>query len=186
MNSKDYAELVCAESFPRGNMREYFEKKTAEVVELSNGDLIAIDKPDIETHFCFGYGCFGDTYEGAAESAAHARTSGDYFMSENLKKVDRVIDDLKDDSMLAYTIRAYINAPKDTKIKDVHTAEEWQKWDVEHRNANNDLIWLSAEDRERITAAYMRLRERFEKRLKAYLKRYGTSKLHVWTYWQDE
>ena len=186
MNSKDYAELVCAESFPRGNMREYFEKKTAEVVELSNGDLIAIDKPDIETHFCFGYGCFGDTYEGAAESAAHARTSGDYFISENLKKVDRVLDDLKDESMNIYTIRQYINAPENTRIKEFCFADDWHKWDVEHRHENNGLIWISAEDRERITAAYIRLRERFVKRLNAYLKRYGTSKLRVWTYWQDE
>jgi hypothetical protein len=28
-------------------------------------------------------------------------------------------------------------------------------------------------------------RELFEKRLDAYLKRYGTSKLHTWTYWAD-
>ena len=27
---------------------------------------------------------------------------------------------------------------------------------------------------------------KFEKRLDAYLKKYGTSKLRTWTYWQDE
>jgi hypothetical protein len=28
-------------------------------------------------------------------------------------------------------------------------------------------------------------RDLFEKRLDAYLKRYGTSKIHTWTYWAD-
>ena len=28
-------------------------------------------------------------------------------------------------------------------------------------------------------------RAKFEKRLHTYLKRYGTSKLHTWTYWAD-
>ena len=33
--------------------------------------------------------------------------------------------------------------------------------------------------------AYTQVRADFEKRLKAWWKRYGADKLHVWTYWQD-
>ena len=55
-------------------------------------------------------------------------------------------------------------------------------------------IWLKGEkyheisdaDRKLIIAMYEQEKEKMSERLDAYLKRYGLSKLHVWTYWMDE
>jgi hypothetical protein len=41
------------------------------------------------------------------------------------------------------------------------------------------------EDRLAILEGLKREREKFDKRLQTYLKRYGTSKIRTWTYWAD-
>jgi hypothetical protein len=44
---------------------------------------------------------------------------------------------------------------------------------------------MTSEQRAEIIKALEWSRGEFEKRLNTYLKRYGTSKIHTWTYWAD-
>ena len=50
-----YAALLAAEVWKDQKMVDYCVKKTARIVELSDGALICIEKPAIRTRFCFGY-----------------------------------------------------------------------------------------------------------------------------------
>jgi hypothetical protein len=44
---------------------------------------------------------------------------------------------------------------------------------------------LNDEDFRRLRAAWLEVYEQYKKRLRAYLKRFGTSKVHTWTYWTE-
>ena len=57
----------------------------------------------------------------------------------------------------------------------IGTLWEWEKTRDE----------ISEEDRERLYEGYVKLCNDFEKRLRTYLKRYGLTKVHSWTYWRD-
>lgn len=180
-----YISEVVAESWNgKDSWREYYEKEIARVVELSTGDLIAIKKPRIETRFCYGYGTF-ESDEGARRMAARTRTDGgEIFKSENLHDFDRLTECLKDERFISYVRTAYINAPENTKIKQI---EYCSGYDWEQRKHDiKDAYILNEGDKALICAAYEIERKEFEKRLDAYLKRYGTTKLKTWTYWQDE
>ena len=45
---------------------------------------------------------------------------------------------------------------------------------------------MSEEDKKLVIAMYEEEKEKMSKRIDTYLKRYGLSKLNVWTYWVDE
>ncbi len=62
----------------------------------------------------------------------------------------------------------------------------WRKSDLEGgSHFYGKYEKMTDADRMAILAGMKREREKFDKRLQAYLKRYGTSKIHTWTYWAD-
>ena len=176
------------------SMIEYYRKKTSRVIRLTNGGLMAFEKPSIETRFCFGYGCQTRTFE-EAEKAADAAKSEKYFMRRNLDEIDRRIKamagerveyDYQYDYMKMYLFR--------TLYKDV-TINVWEyRWmnpcDVRDKpwmtKGLGDLALLGDEDRKIILEAEKAERNAFEKRLKTWWKRYGEKYIDTWTYWADE
>lgn len=166
--------------------QKFFEKDVARVVQLENGDLYAIDKPRIETRFCYGYGTF-ESDDGARRMANRTATDGgEIFKAKNLARFDDNITSLKDDRMLKYIRVKYICSPENTKIKELEYYYDYEFERAELDAKRDGRYELSDADRQTIIAAYETERKEFEKRLDAYLKRYGTSKLKTWTYWQDE
>ena len=186
---KLYIEILGREAW-KGNLKmlEYFDKSISRVVELSDGSLIAIDKKSIETRFCFGYGQNGisdDEDEARADGMAHyARTQADYFISENLKNFSWEYEKLKAEPDNMYLGVKYYGSPEDSRIKSLQYFDWWR---LENLNSEtkSKLIKLSPDDVQKLIEAYEIERKNFEKRLNAYLKRYGTSKLNVWTYLSD-
>lgn len=172
-------------------MIKHFKTTTAAVVELENGDLIPIDKPRIETRFCFGYGLYGvstdEEYKDAENMRQHAETSQDYFIKENLKGIEEIINELKDDSFEVYTALAYIGQDEGTKTKSYHLTricnnpEYNPAWWANYKG----LTKMTTADRERLIKAYEEVKQAFIKRLNTYLKRYGLSKIDTWTYLVD-
>ena len=71
------------------HMQEYARKECEYVVELSNGNIIDIEKPRIEKNFCFGMGMYAtytdEEFERAEGMAEKARTDANYFINENMK-----------------------------------------------------------------------------------------------------
>ena len=182
-----YAEILAADVWHNDQkMVDFCVKEAAYIVELENGDILKIEKPRIEKHFCFGYSDSRydtEDYDRANAMAAHAKQSIEYFIKENLKDINRMIDELEGNSQRSprwvFRIRIpYSGQPENSKLKAMHVFQSWdeqaQKYPV-----------LEGENLRRVIEGYKIVRADFEKRLQTYLKRYGLSKVKSWSYWQD-
>ena len=166
-------------------MIDFCAKKTGWIVELTNGDIIALEKPTMKKDFCFGYSLSRydtEDYDAANEAARHAASSEEYFLSENLHQVDMILDNLESsewNSWDYYIVIPYYTQPDNSTLKGLHSFY----W---HSPEAAKYPKLEGEDRQRIIDGYKEIRKAFEKQLHTYLKRYGLSKVRSWSYWQDE
>ena len=113
--------------------------------------------------------------------AAHARRSEEYFLAENLHDIDNTIAHLEGkerNSWDFHIIVPYHGQPETSKLKRLHTFY----W---HDELSQKFPMLEGENRNRVLEGYKAVRAGFEKRLHAYLKRYGMSKVNTWSYWVD-
>lgn len=175
-------------------MQKYAEKQFYVGVELDNGDLYVIDKPSIQKNFCFGYGMYGrsddEDYDRAAKMMHHAETDEQYFIDENMSEFNQRIQKLEealDEKREAYKYLSYCGQPEGSKLK-TYTAcricsnPEYEPWQWSNCR---DLEKLTEKEIQALIGGYKAAKEMFMKRLQTYLKRYGLSKLHTWTYLRD-
>ncbi len=199
---KDFLREQFSKAWSDAKMIDYCVDKVAAVATLPNGDIITVDKQGIETHFCFGES--GYDYDEALESAQVARTSQTYFKRENMKEFNRKIelleDVLKGESSYRVFIgdKAYLRQKEDCKLRffrfdslcDIIYAcgDSCYLEDLPGKelflNGNYGRI-ATAEEVSAILEAYKTAAKAHEKKVDSYLKRYGTSKVHSWTYWRD-
>lgn len=188
-----------ARVFPRETAKflEWRRGQIARVVELDGGELLEIAKPKIETDFCFGYGYCGVSAEGDYESAESARSiaakSEEYFTRKNLKqlteKVDLISDYLESESpeycgsipLAPYLQRNFEKSDKLRVLEFIHNSN----WQCMSEEGKSHYRKPSAVELQSILTAYEAEIKAFEKRLQTYLKRYGLTKLHTWTYLSD-
>ena len=179
-------ERILSEEVWHGNrgMVDHCMKKAAHIVELTNGDIIVIEKPSIQKNFCFGYrDSRYDTVEldEANAAAEHASSSTDYFLAENLAEIDKTIEHLESNEWNSWDYHVciqYYSQPETSKLKTLR-AFYWH-------DANSEKYpKLEGEDRARVLEGYKVVRASFEKRLHTYLKRYGLSQVNSWSYWAD-
>lgn len=199
----EYAKIK-AQRWDNGSEKwvKYYKDNTAYVVKLNNGWLLGIEKPRIETRFCFGYGYCGvsdeEDYRAAASMEHYASTNEQYFINENLKELNEIITRLKltvenwDDDYAQYEAlhnhEYYWGNCKPCYYNTVEGAcsLSFMKYYNEHFERDNDiLVMLDKENCERILSGYIKVKEQFEKRINTYLKKYGLTKLHTWTYLSD-
>lgn len=179
-------------------MLDFHRKEFSSAVRLENGALLVFEKPRIETRFCFGYSddMTGDDHRRAMKAEKAARTES-YFLSANLNDFDRQIKGLEKGSnwdeiggdyygKTWYLCRVSYNSQTGPLNLFRYTAvNEYELQHYPHMYPG-EYVKMSDKDRATILAGLKHERDKFEKRLQAYLKRYGTEKLHTWTYWQDE
>ena len=139
--------------------------------------FVLIEKPSIENKFCFHDE--GPDYDLYRSLIADDAKMAEYFKSEKLHQFD-------------------------WKIAHMENGEEYTKdrrvwWYVDEYNKASKRLYLcfsassvepnytlcNDEERALILRALKYGRMLFEKRLDTYLKKYGVSKLHTWTYWAD-
>lgn len=176
---KKYADII----YPNDKrMNDYVVKTTSEVIETSAGYL-EFEKPDIKTRFCFGHGQYGITTteetNSACNMAAHARTSEQYFIDENLEDINDKIKRIKEADKV-YLIQKYY---KTEKIRDIRTDDYFRYYPEEMQRLNAQEA--TVEDIKLILETLEAEKAKFLKRLNTYLKRYGLSKIHSWTYLVD-
>jgi len=150
----------------------YHLEHAAEFVRLSSGTIITIEKPHIETSFCFGES--GYDYEDALASARAAKENADFFRTENMKDIQRWIDALTGGGC----VWIHENRGR-TEIYCTTTGFRPAYLGME------GYYEATEADRAALLDGYRKVYAGFEKRLNAYLKRYGLSKVHSWTYWRD-
>ena len=181
----EYERILASEVWSRSpHMVEHCLKNAAHIVELTDGSIVVIEKPSIKKDFCFGYrDSRYDTeeYDEANAAAAHARSSTDYFLSENLAAIDEVINHLEGktrDSWEYHICIPYNGQAANSKLKRIREFY----W---HDEIGQKYPKLEGENRTRVLEGYKAVRASFEKRLHSYLKRYGLSKVNSWSYWVD-
>lgn len=184
-------------------MIDYCVKKVAAVATLPSGEMLVIDRQNIETRFCFGES--GYDYDEAADMAHYARKSEDYFKRENMKYFADLLHDIDEAArgeyaprLVIYTNGAYIGQTADcalhnfgfARLNDIIDAcggscrlEELPGRELTIRCQPCRIA--TAEELAIIRAAVQSAAAAHEKRVETYLKRYGTSKVHAWTYWRD-
>lgn len=182
---------LIADVWHDDKMRAYCDKNAAYIVELNDGDICEIERPRIETRFCFGYGwngvSYGDDDRDAAAMAQHARTSEEYFIHENLKGIESEIEDLKNNSMYYYKYVHYTGSPDNCPLKCVSGARAGYNLEYapERWSHCRGLKELTQEERDAMIAGLETVKAAFIKRLNTYLKRYGLTKIDSWTYLRD-
>ena len=163
-------------------MVDYCLKECDLLVKLDNGKIVAIEKPSIQTNFCFGYRLSkGDTeeFDNANAMARHAESSQDYFIKENLTGLYEWVSTLSDSSIDLYLINQYYSQTNDTLKKIANFKYRATPID------NPEYTPVTDSQREVLITAYKEEIKRFTKRLNTYLKRYGMSKVRTWSYWED-
>lgn len=147
---------------------DYYKKHFIGAVKLNDGYYL-LGKPSIDTKFCFADE--GPDYEYYKELMASEEKLKAYFLAENLSVIDRDIEELQSFRPMVVT-SCWNDGCKDFASKDYHYQREGD-------------APLKDEQRAELIKALQWSRTQFEKRLQTYLKRYGVSKLHTWTYWRD-
>lgn len=168
----------------QGSMLEHCKKNFSYAIRLDGGELVAFDKPGIENRFCWAdEGPELEDYERVTGSEESLKR---YFIAANLQAFDKKIEllqSLEPDSSRINCIKRCDGFGKDVQV---WRWGAYNRWDIKERpQIYGDIKPLSESDRVAILEAEKHERRKFEKRLKSYLKRYGVSKLHTWTYWRD-
>ena len=194
------AEFAKAWSSPK--MIDYCTNKVAAVAVLPSGEIVTVDKQKIETSFCFGES--GYDYDEAAEMAQHARESSEYFKRENMKEFESWINDLTEvlnglsNYRLTISDKAYFGQSDDCKLRNISfdklsdiidafggSADLYELPGKELSVNGRSCRVATPKEIEIILDAYKAAAKAHEKKVDSYLKRYGTSKVHSWTYWRD-
>jgi len=169
-------------------MLDYERKKFSSAIRLQNGGILYFEKPSIDNAFCFhDEGPDYDYYRHLM--ADKEKRLAQYFLDRNLSGYDEDIERLK--SLTKDCRRLYIQRQSytgETERLNLWKWYSWSEWDVKnepYRYTPGTYEKMTDRDRKAILQAVKREREKFEKRLQTYLKRYGTSKIRTWTYWAD-
>ena len=147
---------------------EYYKKHCIGAVKLGDG-VCLIGKPSIDTKFCFADE--GPDYEYYKELMADENKMRDYFVAKNLREIDQRLEQLESGCPMVVS-KEYYDGRVSFGRKD-------------YGYPRTDDMDMKQEERDELIKAYRWSRAMFEKRLQSYLKRYGISKLHTWTYWRD-
>lgn len=174
-------------------MTKYCMKEAAYIIELSDGSILTIDKPNIKKDFCFGYGMYlkaTDEEQAAADRMArHAQTNTDYFIEQNLQPLNEAINRLKAERKNVYTYLHYIGQTEGDLLKSYVVTREWETPNNEFDNrvfyGLKDVKKISDADIDLIIQGLEEVKKKFIKRLETYLKKYGLSKINSWSYLVD-
>lgn len=156
------------------DMVDYCVNKAQRVVRLTDGSLVAIEKQKVQTSFCYGYGWNGVSSETehseACDMAQKARSDEDMFIAENMAEFSPFDKEYDHNTLVlrkGYEGRA--------NIKSIGWAARWE----------TNVEPISAADREILLKAYEEEKAVHLKKVQAYLKRYGLSKVRSWAYLVD-
>lgn len=157
-------------------------------VRLSNGGIAYVTKQKLDTLFCFGYSTCGQggDYDEANEACRVASTSEDYFREKNTADLSRMLDYLKGKEEYCFDLYLIQNSCSSCGVINLYELTMLRHWEYEENKEHYHYSEITEEDRKVLIQLYEDELKTRNKRIDAYLKRYGLSKVRTWTYWQDE
>ena len=160
-------------------MIKYCVGKTLSAFDL-RGNTVVIDKCSVQTRFCFGYSDSRydtEDFDRANNMAAYASRSQIYFLRENHKEAgyaDRLCK-LNDSRWKFYAYRHYSGE------YGISYCRAWEEIPTAY-----ECFELTDAEKSIYRAELVKAAKEHHKKLAAYLKRYGMSKVETWSYWRDE
>lgn len=165
-----------------GSMFEYCIKKLSNEVKLENGGYVEFEKPSIKKDFCFGYSDYygNESYDKANELARKASEDTEYFIRKN---ISGMLENLKTLQNRENEI-VFIKTNNDANIYAWESKKEFEKF-MYGAYRDVETFECTENDRKELIRVLKEEIEKFGKRLNTYLKKYGLSKVHSWSYWVD-
>lgn len=168
---------------------DYWLKDTSDIMMTDCGIILTFEKRKIEVDFCWSDE--GADYEEYKRLHSNEELLRDYFLRENLRSYDEQIKEMttrKDEYNNPLVAVLYERSTYSFgKCGWSETMRMLREYDYQ-QEANDSRVCvhrMTDNDAQKALAILKSERAKFEKRLHAYLKRYGISKLHTWTYWAD-
>lgn len=171
----------------RADSLDYEKKCTLTSLVLTGGERVQVEKPRLETSFCFGYGCNGVSDEEDYQCARRAQDNMhqfEAFLAANLRGLQEELAELEEHKLVIWNCGGC-----DKRI--VWTGNEWWKglgllnWRREWQEPQPDERELNERDLDILARGVRAQIADLSARCKAYWKRFGASKLHTWTYLVD-
>ena len=144
---------------------------------LISAGWVIFEKRTLNKNFCFGYGTSEDSYDKAIEMSTIAKNNTEYFINENLKWYDELLEKLESGDN--YYVSAYDNYPNAPFIDIVNVS---MMDSIIEKNSKIKHGQLSDEDTKELIEFVKKLRAKQEKRCNTYIKKYGMRKIKTWTY----
>lgn len=168
---------------------DYWLKNTSEIMMTDCGVILTFKKRRIEVDFCWHDE--GPQYEEYLRLHSNEDAMRNYFIRENIKWYNDKIEALTTRKDRWGNQLVPVLYERETysygKCGWAETMRLISDYDFKcEQNDNRVLVYQMTEnDCASVLAILKDERAKMEKRLNAYIKRYGTSKLHTWTYWAD-
>ena len=160
---------VVSEYAEKRSDPEYYKSRFATGIRFPEG-VYLFQKPRIENDFCFRDE--GPEYDYYKELCNNKKLLEEHFIAHNMEQVRE-----PEEGENMYII-------KDSWSTDSRVYIRWA--DYPFGAANGQTVREATEREEQEYRLQLRaVRAEFGKRIDKYLKRFGTSKLHIWSYWAD-
>ena len=184
---------LISEYWKSPRMYNYCVGKLSNELELENGLILKFEKPSIETHFCYGYSLSNvdtESYDTANKNAENATKDIINFINENIEQsgLQKLYKKLKKADTVYYS-----NCNNNGIVSVGSLYDQNDECRFRYDYGENSEYYkryitgkLSKSDVQKIIAKVAEELQKFVKRLNTYLKRYGLSKVHSWSYWRDE
>ena len=151
----------------RGDL-EYYKSRFSTGIRFPEG-VYLFQKPRIENDFCFRDE--GPEYDYYKELCNDKKLLEEHFIAHNMEQVRE-----PKEGETMYII-------KDSWSTDGQVYIRWANYPY---SADDQIVREATEREEQEYRLQLRaVRAEFGKRVDRYLKRFGTSKLHIWSYWAD-
>lgn len=147
----------------------YYKREYVGAVKIRDRYLL-LNKPSIKTEFCFHDE--GPDYDFYKEVTSSDERLQKYFLNRNRWTFTEDINFIEKEGRIYIDLQSYSNGQAGIS----QHGNEWGRKVCEEATAEETALIL-----EGLKFALAK----FDKRLNAYVKRYGVKKIHTWTYWAD-
>lgn len=178
LNKEQLADAYKAVWGTDKRMIDHCVKSSGTNLMTDDGLIWDIDKPSIQTNFCFGE--HGYDYEEVNRTCNALSKDERYFKTENIRRMEayRLLKSLREYPERFYWAEAYSG---DSSF--VHLNYYWHYNELERERFA--IRQITNSEIEEVVSLLKEEIRKFNKRINTYLKRYGLSKCRYWTYWAE-
>lgn len=189
---EEFKQRVSKAEGGRQNCIDNHLKEASEIMMTDCGVILVFEKPHVNAG-TFWFHDEGPNYEYYQKVTATDKTKIEYFMRENLDEYDSLIKEMTErknrygDPLVPVFYEhewcsvGLLGWGNSIYMKREHDVQE----DEQDPRTRKQIHRMTESDTKKALAILKSERAKFEKRLQAYLKRYGVGKISFGTYWAD-